>query len=92
MPAQEETSTVTVKTWTLSTLADVREFQDDMFDLGLVATVWRHPEAPAEQQVRVQVDVPDRPLGPILVDTFGTVLRAVTMDSSLISLDKVVDA
>jgi hypothetical protein len=89
MPAQEETSTVTVKTWTLNTIADVRDFQDDMFGLGLVATVWRHPEAPAEQQARVQVDIPDRPNGPILVDTFGTVLRAITMANSLISLDKV---
>lgn len=89
MPAQEETSTVTVKTWTLNTIADVRDFQDDMFGLGLVATVWRHPKAPDAQQARVQVDIPDRPNGPILVDTFGTVLRAITMGTTLISIDKV---
>lgn len=89
MPAQEESSTVTVKTWVLDDLDDAREFQDDMFALGLVTTVRRHPTAPAEKQVNVQVDIPEHPNKPILIDTFGTAVRAVTMGSTLISLEKV---
>lgn len=89
MPTQEETSTVTVTTWTLNALSDIRDLQDAMFGLGLVATVWRHPAAPAANQARVQVDIPARPNGPVVVDTFGTVLRAVTMGTTLITLDKV---
>lgn len=87
MPAQEETNSVTVLTWTLDTIDDMREFQDAMFDLNLVATVWRHPEAPAERQARAQVDLPDHRNSPVLVESFGRKVRTVTMDGALVSIE-----
>lgn len=91
MPAQEETNSVTVLTWTLNTLADMREFQDAMFDLGLHADLWRHPAAPAERQAQLQVLLPDSRNAPILVELFGTRVRTVTMDGALVSIEKLAD-
>jgi hypothetical protein len=87
MPAQEETSSVTVLTWTLDTVADMREFQDAMFDLGLSTDLWRHPNAPADRQAQLQVLLPDERKAPILVELFGTRVRTVTMDDALVSIE-----
>ena len=91
MPAQEETSSVTVLTWTLDTIGDMREFQDAMFDLGLSTDLWRHPNAPADRQAQLTVLLADNRKAPILVELFGTRVRTVTMDGTLVSIDLVPD-
>jgi len=74
MPAQEETGSVVIKTWVL--------------DIGLDVTTRRHPNLPAAQQLRMQVDIPDRPRDPILIDSFGARVRAITMDGVLVSIER----
>lgn len=87
MPAEEETNSVTVLTWTLNTIEDMREFQDAMFDIGLAADVWRHPDAPSEMRGRLQVLLPDNRNSPILVERFGQKVRTVTMEGALVSIE-----
>jgi hypothetical protein len=91
MPAQEETNSVTVLTWTLTTIADMREFQDAMFDIGLSADLWRHPLAPPERQVQLTVLIPENRNSPILVELLGTRVRTVTMDGALVSIERLPD-
>lgn len=87
MPAQEETNSVTVLTWTLDTIADAREFQDAMYDLGLACVVQRVPLAPPEKQLQLQVLLPDNRNGPVKVESFGARIRTVTMDDALVSIE-----
>ncbi len=91
MPAQEETNSATILTWTLTTVADMREFQDAMFDIGLSTNLWRHPNAPAEKQVQLTVLLPDNRNGPILVETFGSRVRTVTIDNAMVSIERLPD-
>lgn len=74
MAAQDMSVNVTIKKWVLNDITAVYGFVDDMFDLGLVARLSRLPAAPAEQQIQLQVDIPDRPNTPVLVSSFGDVV------------------
>jgi len=91
MPAEEETNSVTVLTWTLNTLEDMREFQDAMFDLGLSCDLWRHPLAPAERRIQLSVLLPDNRNSPILVELVGTRVRTVTMNNALVSIERLAE-
>lgn len=88
MPAQEETGSVVVKTWVIDDLEDAREFEEAMVDLGLDTTLRRFPNLPALQQIRMQIDIPDKPRDPIVIESFGVSVRAITMDTTLISLER----
>lgn len=88
MPAQEETSSVTVLTWTLDTIDEARELQDAAFDLGLVCVLQRNPVAETpERQLQLQILLPTNRNGPIIVDSFGRKVRTVTMDGALVSIE-----
>lgn len=88
MPAAEETGTVTMTTWSLDTIEEVHEFQEAMFTLRRHSVVWRNPDArtPA-QSMRLQVDLPDKPNTPILVEAFGAKVRAITMGGTVVSIE-----
>jgi hypothetical protein len=92
MPALEESGSVTVTTWALDSIADLREMQDAMFVLGLVATVWRHPDAPAHLQGRIQIDLPSQPDTPILVDHFGSRIKVISFENTFLSWERLPDA
>lgn len=88
MPAEEETSTVTVATWTLDTIEKVHEFQEAMFVLRRKCTLIRLPEAPTpEQSMRLQVDLPDKPNNPILVESFGAKVRTIKLGDVLVNIE-----
>lgn len=93
MPALEENGQVVVTTWSLDSIDDVREFQDAMFDLGLSALVRRLPKHPVpDLQINVQVDIPSQPDTPIIVDKYGTRIRVIRFDTTLLSWEKLPDA
>lgn len=88
MPAEQQPGSVVVTTWEINTIEDAREFEDAMVDLGLATVLHRRPDLPAAQQLKIQVDIPDKPREPILIQEFGAQVRAITMDDTLISLEK----